>query len=169
MDIIIHTGYLRWAISHRIILPKALVDKFNDWLGREAVDANRHGEYRKWLRYYLDFCHKYGHGYLEQRSLGLFITEKLQAKGQRSFQIEEASCAVRLYYRMAGETNDIPSPPASEPEITSKTPPWAPARAPISWFLADAVRFSEAEKTRFASLWNEAKPGVMFKDRGEEE
>ena len=80
-----------------IILPKALVDKFNDWLGREAIDTNRHGEYRKWLRYYLDFCHKYGHGYLEKRSLGLF-TEKLQAKGQHSFQIEEASCAVRLYY-----------------------------------------------------------------------
>jgi len=47
MDIIIHTGYLRWAISHRIILPKALVDKFNDWLGREAVDANRHGLQKK--------------------------------------------------------------------------------------------------------------------------
>ncbi len=48
-----------------IKLPKALVDKFNDWLEREAVDARRHGEYRKWLRYYLDFCHKYGHGYLQ--------------------------------------------------------------------------------------------------------
>ena len=52
-------------------MPKALVDKFNDWLGREAVDTNRHGEYRKWLRYYLDFCHKYGHGYLDKKSLGL--------------------------------------------------------------------------------------------------
>jgi len=27
-----------------ITLPKALVDKFNDWLGREAVDTSRHGE-----------------------------------------------------------------------------------------------------------------------------
>lgn len=54
-----------------ITLPKALVDKFNDWLGREAVDTNRHGEYRKWLRYYLDFCHKYGDGHLDERSLGL--------------------------------------------------------------------------------------------------
>jgi len=74
-----------------ITLPKALVDKFNDWLGREAVDTKRHGEYRKWLRYYLDFCHKYGHGYLDKQSLGLF-TEKLKDKGQRSSQIEEASC-----------------------------------------------------------------------------
>ncbi|WP_041702248.1 hypothetical protein [Prosthecochloris aestuarii] len=62
-----------------ITLPKELVDKFNDWLGREAVDTNRHTEYRKWFRYYLDFCLKYGHGYLDKRSLGLF-TEKLKAK-----------------------------------------------------------------------------------------
>ena len=41
-----------------ITLPKALLDKYDDWLEREAVDANRHGEHRKWLRYYLDFCHK---------------------------------------------------------------------------------------------------------------
>ena len=33
-----------------ITLPKALLDKYDDWLEREAVDANRHGEHRKWLR-----------------------------------------------------------------------------------------------------------------------
>jgi len=26
---------------------KTLLDKYNDWLGREAVDAKHHGEYRK--------------------------------------------------------------------------------------------------------------------------
>jgi len=89
-----------------IKLPKTPLDKFNDWLERESVDANRHDEYRKLLRYYLDFCHKYGHVYLDELSLGLF-TDKLQNKGQSSSQIEEASCAVRLYYyRMAGGTED---------------------------------------------------------------
>lgn len=102
-----------------IILPKALIDKFNDWLGREAVDAKRHGMYQKWLRYYLDFCHKYGHGYLDKQSLGLF-TEKLEDKGQRSSQIEKASRAVRLYYRMAGEAEDTLPPPDGEPETPSK-------------------------------------------------
>ena len=43
-----------------------------------------------------------------------------------------------------------------------------PEEHPGSWFLAGAVRFSEAEKTRFAALWDEAKPGVMFKDRSGE-
>lgn len=67
-----------------IKLPKELLDKFNDRLRRETVDINHHGEYRKWLRYYLDFCNKYGHGYLDERSLGLF-TEKLKNKAQRSY------------------------------------------------------------------------------------
>ena len=99
-----------------ITLLKALLDKFNDWLGREAVDTNRHGEYRKWLRYYLDFCRKYGHGYLDERSLALF-TEKLKIKGQRSFQSEEASRAVRLYYRMADNVDGVLSASACEPKI----------------------------------------------------
>lgn len=71
MNFILKSGYMRVKISPMITLPQALVDKINNWLGREAVDARRHGEYRKWMRYYLDFYHKYGHGYLEERSLGL--------------------------------------------------------------------------------------------------
>ena len=67
---------------------------------RKKLEVLGHGEYRKWLCYYLDFCHKDGHGYLDKQSLGLF-TGKLKDKGQRPSQIDEASCAVRLYYRMA--------------------------------------------------------------------
>ncbi len=43
-----------------------------------------------------------------------------------------------------------------------------PAEHPGSWFLTGSVRFSETEKTRFAALWNEAKSGVMFRERGGE-
>ena len=44
-----------------------------------------------------------------------------------------------------------------------------PAEHPGSWFLASAVNFSEAEKTRFSALWEKARPDVIFKDRGGEE
>ena len=44
MDIIIHKGSLRKEISHLIKQQKALVDKFNDSLRRDAVDTNRNGE-----------------------------------------------------------------------------------------------------------------------------
>ena len=43
-----------------------------------------------------------------------------------------------------------------------------PGEHPGSWFLTGAVSFSEAEKTRFSALWTDAKPGVIFKDRGGE-
>ncbi len=65
-----------------ITLPKALLDKFDSWLEREAVEVRRHAEYRRWLLYYLDFCHKYRHVYLYQLRLGSF-TEKLKDKRQR--------------------------------------------------------------------------------------
>ncbi len=44
-----------------------------------------------------------------------------------------------------------------------------PGDHPGSWFLAGAVSFSEAEKTRFSALWEKARPDVIFKDRGGEE
>ncbi len=38
-----------------ITLPKALLDKFDSWLEREAVDVRRHAEYRRWLLYFSIF------------------------------------------------------------------------------------------------------------------
>ena len=57
----------------------------------------QYGNCRKWLRYYLDFCKKYGHAYAEAESLGLFI-EKLKEKKQSEQQRAEAAMAVELYY-----------------------------------------------------------------------
>jgi hypothetical protein len=37
--------------------------------------------YKKWLRYYLDFCQKYNHPISTKESLGAFI-KKLQQKNQ---------------------------------------------------------------------------------------
>ena len=115
-----------------IKLTKAFGDKYNEWLERESVDLNRNEEYRKWLRYELNFCHNYGHGYLDVQSLGLFVS-KLEAKGQRFSQIEEASRAVHLHYRMVGEADDILPPPAPDPETTSKPPSVAAQPEGASW------------------------------------
>lgn len=57
-----------------ITLPKALLDKYDDWLEREAVDANRHGEHRKWLRYY---------GHLEKP--GLYVAERAELTARLQF------------------------------------------------------------------------------------
>jgi len=40
-----------------------------------------------------------------------------------------------------------------------------PEEHPGTWFMAGSVSFSELEKSRFGALWNEAKPGVIFRNR----
>jgi len=40
-----------------------------------------------------------------------------------------------------------------------------PEKHPGSWFLSGALRFSEAEQVKYGSIWNAAKPGVIFNDR----
>ena len=40
-------------------VPPHLETQFGDRLRRNAVPKIAHGSYKKWLRYYLDFCEKY--------------------------------------------------------------------------------------------------------------
>ncbi len=41
-----------------ITLSQALLDKFSTLLSESIIPKNEHSTFRKWLRYYLDFCHK---------------------------------------------------------------------------------------------------------------
>ena len=40
-----------------------------------------------------------------------------------------------------------------------------PEKHPATWFLAGSIRFSEPEKLKYGSMWEQAKPGVTFNDR----
>lgn len=84
-----------------IKLPRELIDKYGEWLGRR-VPAAEHRAYRKWLHYYLDFCRKYGHGYLSEASLPPFL-DKLRSKRQSEAQRQQATQAVALYRCMAAD------------------------------------------------------------------
>jgi hypothetical protein len=44
-----------------------------------------------------------------------------------------------------------------------------PEKHPGSWFLAGSIHFTELEKVKFAAIWENAKPGVIFNDRNESE
>jgi len=52
--------------------------------------------YRKWLRYYLDFCQKYGFQ-SDTKSLPHFI-KKLKEKKQTDLQQKQAADAIYIYY-----------------------------------------------------------------------
>ena len=55
--------------------------------------------YLKWLRYYLDFCHKYSHTVSAPNSLAHFIL-KLKQKNQTEQQIAQAKQAVSFFYTL---------------------------------------------------------------------
>ncbi|KPA12884.1 integrase fusion protein, partial [Candidatus Magnetomorum sp. HK-1] len=80
-----------------IIPPPKIQDIFNNLLSNRSVPKNQHTYYKKWFRFYWDFCHKYEHPVNNQKSLS-FFTNKLREKKQKEFQIKQAVDAISLYY-----------------------------------------------------------------------
>ncbi len=76
-----------------------IFNNYNLILNNRNIPKSEHYDFRKWLRYYLDFCKKYKHSESKNESLPLFI-KKLQQKHQSSKQQNQASNAVMLYYSL---------------------------------------------------------------------
>jgi len=92
-------------------VPEETGRRFEAAMAAAEVAVQERGYYRKWLRYYLDFCGKYGRGAAEEASLEPFL-EKLASKNQSTAQRRQAAQAVRLYFGMSG-TACLPRPGAS--------------------------------------------------------
>ncbi len=65
----------------------------------KGIAKNEHCLYQKWLRYYLDFCHKYQFIQADPDSLPHFV-RKLHEKNQGMHQQKQASQAIELYYQL---------------------------------------------------------------------
>ncbi|MEJ2689140.1 MAG: integron integrase [Deltaproteobacteria bacterium] len=94
-----------------IDLPTELVESFTKKLERSSVPDSYHNFYRKWLRFYLDFCHKYGFHPSDPKSLNPFL-EKLQAKKQSLAFQRQANHAVILYRELLDGQGKIALPSA---------------------------------------------------------
>lgn len=42
-----------------LLIPNAVLTSYIEHLNKRGVATDRHGDYKKWLRYFLDFCDKY--------------------------------------------------------------------------------------------------------------
>ncbi|NVM23345.1 MAG: integron integrase [Desulfobacterales bacterium] len=73
--------------------------QFDTLLLQKNILKKHHADYRKWLRYYLDFCNKYHHNELKKESLPHFI-KKLRNKKQTAAQQRQAHHAVSIYYEI---------------------------------------------------------------------
>jgi hypothetical protein len=73
--------------------------QYETGLVRYSVPLPHHGSYRKWLRYYLDFCAKHHPPDSRQERVRLFLA-KLQEKNQTPAQQKQAAHAVALYFAL---------------------------------------------------------------------
>src|SRR6056297_3760247 len=100
-------------------IPPDLENRFKTLLEQESFSKQMQIEYQKWLRYYLDFCQKYGFVQSDQNSLDHFI-KKLQEKKQTDLQQSQAAQAIKLYYKLVAEKEETKDVADNPKEILSE-------------------------------------------------
>jgi hypothetical protein len=80
-------------------IPLKISKRYDELLTKSQINQRQRGHFKKWLRFYLDYCSKYQHAPNEQRSLSLFV-QKLVDKGQSNFQCQQAQQSVQIYYQL---------------------------------------------------------------------
>jgi hypothetical protein len=83
-----------------LLIPNTLLARYSDFLGKRGVPASRFAEYKKWLRYYLDFCDKYPVPEAKSERVKMFngkLSEKKQTPAQLKTQpVGEAGFFLRV-------------------------------------------------------------------------
>ncbi len=95
-----------------ITIPNEVFAKYIAYLIKTGVPVASHAEYKKWLRYYLDFCDKYPVPEAKSERIRLF-TVKLQDKKQSPSQRQRAANAVSLYLQMEKRETGVQKESAS--------------------------------------------------------
>jgi hypothetical protein len=106
-------------------VPRETWVAFERRLERAQVSAPQRPDFHRWSRFYLDFCHKYGHPPRSPTSLDPFLS-KLTAKNQSAEQRQQAAQAIRLLLGRPGE------PSASLPVQTPEPSPSKCQSSPLT-------------------------------------
>lgn len=86
-----------------LLVPNVVFTRYVAHLNTRGIAADRHGDYKKWLRYYLDFCDKYPVPESKPERVRLFC-EKMHEKKQSEKQRQQAAHAVSLYFERCGSS-----------------------------------------------------------------
>ena len=101
--------------------PANILAQFDALLKRRNIPGEDHNDYRKWLRYFLDFRARHSPPDSRSDQVRLFA-EKLRSKGQNKKQQEQAAAAVSLYFSLQRGMNAAPPTAAKERESGSPLP-----------------------------------------------
>jgi len=88
-------------------VPAPLIKEFNTSLVKNKIPQRNQSHYLKWLRYYLDFCYKYGVKESDTQSLSDYI-DKLKEKKQTAAQQQQAVKAINIYYSLIQSQSERP-------------------------------------------------------------
>jgi hypothetical protein len=113
-------------------VPQNVLTKFNDVLHQRAVPESFQPHFRKWLRYFLDFCRKYPPPDAKSEQVRLFI-EKLRSKKQTPQQCSQAAHAISLFFEMQQPRNHLDSGPFEAKPHPSAHPMHPPSKAQEEW------------------------------------
>jgi integron integrase len=80
-------------------IPDDILKQFNEILEQKAVSSSLRDDYRKWLRYYLDFRIKYPPPDEKSEQVRLFI-EKMRSKGKSGKSLYHAAHALSLFFSL---------------------------------------------------------------------
>jgi integron integrase len=86
-------------------IPDHILPRYEAILKKKSMDVSRHADFKKWLRYFLDFCNKYPVPDSRPEQVRLF-TEKLREKKQTADQLKQAAYAVSLYFEILRKLNN---------------------------------------------------------------
>ncbi len=106
-------------------IPQNDLSRFNKALLKRAVPGAFHAHYRKWLRYFLDFCRKYPPLDGNSEQIRLFIG-KLRSKKQTPQRCSQAAHAISLYFE-SQKWKDFRQPVPNETKLSKFASPANPS------------------------------------------
>ncbi len=113
-------------------IPKALAVAYERWLNQQEIAVAEQGHYKKWLRYYRDFCTKYHLDLRDKQNFSKF-NQKLESEGQSETLRRQAHHAISLYYALMKSINvqDL----SETPQVAEPSAPYqaAPILKNASW------------------------------------
>lgn len=128
-------------------LPNSVVNQYDSELKTLMVPISHYADYKKWLRYFLDFCAKHTVGMNSTSEQVRQFLEKLREKKQSEEQRKQAEHAITLYYTMqerasnecaqndlALESGDVVSQRSSTAVSTAQQPHYIQTRSGSSHY-----------------------------------
>ena len=113
-----------------IQVPGAVLARFEACLAAKNISENLRIYYKKWLRFYFDFCSEYQRDANNTENRADF-QKKLREKGQTEMQQKQAAHAVSLYFDLLQEDGFVKPSVASPASVTHDVVEVAEIKLPL--------------------------------------